>query len=168
MGQVTIIDNFLSDDQFKEIQNFLINDHFPWYFNDYVTSDKDTEGLDNFQFTHTFFDNLYPRSEHISRIDPIISALGPKSLVKIKANLLPGKNTIIEYDLHTDCSPPLSCKTAVYYINTNNGYTFFESGERVISRENRMVIFDGNLKHAGTTCSDKKTRILVNFNFYDE
>ena len=30
----------------------------------------------------------------------------------------------------------------------------------------RMVIFPANIKHTGTTCSDEKRRVVINFNFY--
>ena len=166
MGQVTVIDNFLTEKDFKKIQDLLTNDHFPWYFNNFVTTFKDSNNLNEFQFTHTFFDKLYPRSEYIEHLDPVISALNPVSLVRVKANLQTKTDKIIEWCLHTDNNPPLLCKTAIYYLNTNNGYTRFESGEKIQSKENRMIIFDGDLMHAGTTTTDSKTRILLNFNFY--
>ena len=57
--------------------------------------------------------------------------------------------------------------TAVFYVNTNNGYTIFESGEKVSSVENRMVIFDSNILHTGTTCTDERVRCVLNFNYYE-
>ena len=57
------------------------------------------------------------------------------------------------------------CKTAVLYLNTNNGYTKFKTGEQVESVENRLVLFDGNVQHAGTTCTDKRYRAVFNLNF---
>ena len=57
-------------------------------------------------------------------------------------------------------------KTAVFYINTNNGYTEFENGVRVNSVANRVCIFDSHLKHRGTTHSEgSNQRIVVNFNY---
>ena len=55
--------------------------------------------------------------------------------------------------------------TAVYYINTNNGWTEFENGDKVESVANRIVIFDSNTMHTGTTCTDEKVRVLINFNY---
>ena len=54
-------------------------------------------------------------------------------------------------------------KTAIYYVNTNNGYTKFEDGTVVNSVENRCVVFDSSLRHTGTTCTDQKTRVVINF-----
>mgnify|MGYP002012765708 CR=1 FL=1 len=57
-------------------------------------------------------------------------------------------------------------KTAILYINTNDGYTEFESGVRVSSVANRVCIFDSNLRHRGTTHTEgDQQRIVVNFNY---
>ena len=56
-------------------------------------------------------------------------------------------------------------KTSTYYINTNNGWTEFEDGGKVESVANRMLVFDSNLVHGGVSCTDEKTRILINFNY---
>ena len=57
-------------------------------------------------------------------------------------------------------------KTAVFYINTNDGYTEFENGVRVSSVANRVCIFDSNLNHRGTTHSEGgHQRVVVNFNY---
>ena len=50
-------------------------------------------------------------------------------------------------------------------MNTNNGWTEFENGDRVDSVENRLVIFDSQMKHAGNTSTDQKIRVLINFNY---
>ena len=56
-------------------------------------------------------------------------------------------------------------KTAVYYVNTNNGYTEFKSGVKVNSIANRMVIFDSKYEHAGVTSTDTNRRVVLNINF---
>ena len=50
-------------------------------------------------------------------------------------------------------------------MNTNNGYTEFEDGTVVKSIENRMVVFPANMKHRGTSCTNKKVRVIINFNY---
>ena len=57
-------------------------------------------------------------------------------------------------------------KTAIFYINTTNGYTEFESGVRVSSVANRVCIFNSNLNHRGVTHTEgDQQRIVVNFNY---
>ena len=36
-------------------------------------------------------------------------------------------------------------------MNTNNGYTKFETGEQVQSVENRLVTFSNHVQHTGST-----------------
>jgi len=57
--------------------------------------------------------------------------------------------------------------TSIFHVNTNNGYTEFEDGTRVESVANRMVTFPTTMKYRNTSCSDSKTRITINFNYFD-
>ena len=56
--------------------------------------------------------------------------------------------------------------TSIFYMNTNNGYTKFEDGTKVESVANRMVTFPANMKHAETSCTDEKIRVVINFNLF--
>ena len=56
-------------------------------------------------------------------------------------------------------------QTAIFYVNTNDGYTEFEDSTRVESVANKIVIFDSKLKHRGTTCTNQKTRVVINLNY---
>ena len=86
-----------------------------------------------------------------------------KKCIRIKANLTFKTPTIEPGPYHYDYK---DMKTAVFYINTNNGYTEFESGVRVSSIANRVCIFDSNLHHRGTTHTEPDPRrIVVNFNY---
>ena len=69
----------------------------------------------------------------------------------------------LEHDFEEDVASHWT--TAILYINTNNGYTEFENGEKVESVANRVVMFPSNTKHRGITQTDEQTRILINFNF---
>ena len=46
-----------------------------------------------------------------------------------------------------------------------SAYTLFEDGTKVQSKENRVVIFDSQMRHAGIPCTDEKRRVVINFNF---
>ena len=74
---------------------------------------------------------------------------------------------IIRHGFHVDVPTDYDSKTAILYLNTNNGYTEFENGQRVESVANRLVVFDSALKHTGTTCTDQKRRIVLNLNYID-
>jgi hypothetical protein len=164
---IQVIDNCLNDIDFKTIQETLISQNFPWFFLPSKVGDLyGDQGLNDCQFTHMFYKNYSPNSKHIDLVDPILKVLNPSAIVKIKANLTTVSSNIIEFPLHTDVEH-FDGTTAIYYVNSNNGYTYFESGERVESVGNRLVIFDSTLKHAGTTSTDTKYRSLINFNYYN-
>jgi hypothetical protein len=167
--KVTIIDNFVEVNLFKEIKNLMTSENFNWFYNDAVNYVDD--GF--FQFNHIFYDLNSPRSEFFNLLVPVIDNLHEKvdlySIIRIKANLTTKESSTIEYGYHIDLPDLKEChstKTSILYINTNDGYTKFEDGTISKSVENRMIIFDSKLKHTGTSCTDKKTRILINFNFF--
>ena len=77
----------------------------------------------------------------------------------------------IAYDLFADTEnfdDEVATKwtVSIFYINTNNGYTKFEDGTIVKSFANRLLTFPSNLKHCGTSCTDERTRVVINFNYF--
>ena len=163
-----IEDNFLDQEKFDELQILMMGKDFAWYYNDTIDYKRQK---DKFQFTHMFYDEAAPRSSFINQINSIFEIIDPISLIRIKANLLTRTSNIVENAFHTDKSilPEEKLKhltTSIFYMNTNNGYTEFESGERVESVANRMIVFPANLKHRGTSCTDEKIRIVINFNYF--
>jgi hypothetical protein len=162
-----IIDNFLPTDQFLIIKEKMTSSWIEWAYNSFVTyvdSDLSKDPCD-FQFTHTFYYKGQPRSQWFELIDPILQKLNPSSIVRIKANLQTRTEKIVTHQYHLDHNN-FDGKIAIFYVNTNNGYTIFEDGTKIESVENRLVIFDGNILHTGTTCTDQKVRVLINFMFY--
>ena len=162
-----IIDNFLEPEEFSGIRNLILGHQFPWFFIDFIDYKQDNQNdLTDFQFTHAFYDYCVPTSNFYSNVLPLINKICPLALVRVKANLLTftGKQRVNSF--HTDIGEKFNGKTAVYYLNTNDGKTIFSNGKEIESVENRLVIFDGTCKHKGTSCSDKKGRYLINLNYY--
>jgi len=162
MSKIKTIKDCLSKKDFTNIKNTLFSDYFPWYLNVGVNNPADNYT----QFTHKFFDNYIQNSNLLDNLKPIINVLNPLALIRVKANLLTKTNEIIKHGFHTDQG--FKCTTAIFYVNTNNGFTEFESGEKIYSEENKLVIFDTFLKHTGTTCTDENERIVINFNFVEK
>jgi len=160
-----IFDNFIDDLSHKAIEETLLGANFPWYFNNNKVGRKYQDHINNFQFTHAFYSEFSARSSYFSVIEPLLVKLNPSAIVRIKANLVPVTESIISYDLHNDFEF-FDGLTAIYYVNSNNGHTFFEDGTIVNSVANRLVVFPANLKHSGTTCTDQKVRSVINFNYY--
>jgi hypothetical protein len=156
-----IISNFLNKDEFVNIKNIFTNNTFPWFLSKGIVSSKDSD----YQFTHVFFDMCYVTSNFFKDLLPIIKKLEMKSIVRIKANLLAREKKIIEHGYHVDFNYSDS-KTAVFYINTNNGYTKFKNGYVSKSEENKIIIFNCMEEHTGTSCTDEDFRIVLNLNYF--
>jgi hypothetical protein len=163
-----IEDNFLDQNVFGELQSFMMGDNFAWYYRD--TIDYKDEVSDKFQFTHGFYGENVPSYDG-EIVNPILEIINPVSLWRIKANLLTRTPKIVENELHVDNGDLKGEKlkqwsTSIFYVNTNNGYTKFEDGTKVESVANRLVSFPANTKHTGTSCTDEKTRVVINFNYF--
>ena len=154
-----VIDNFLPRYEFDKLQSFLLGENFPWFYNDYRLTGDSKSG---YQFIHLFFKDGVA-SHYYPMMNFCISKLGVKNLFRIKSNLNAKTFFHRNHGYHLD--PYRKGKIAVYYINTNNGWTQFKNGTKVKSVENRIVIFDCNLEHTGVTCTDQKRRVLINFNY---
>jgi hypothetical protein len=167
---MNITQNFLDIEVFNRIKNTFFDCNFPWYYHSSVDYDpKSVDWLDspwNFQFVHSFYANYVPNSSYLELLYPIIEKIQPSAILKIKANLITRSEKVLEHNMHIDTESNVLCKTSILYINSNDGYTRFESGEIIKSEENKLVTFNSNLKHTGTTCTTEKSRIVLNLNYY--
>jgi hypothetical protein len=162
-----VIDNYLNSEEHKLIKETLLGD-FPWYYNDYKVGDEAIDDKYNYQLIHMFYNDYTITSQYWQTILPIIKKLNPAAIVRVKANLNPNTDNPNVFAFHTDTNIRFKGKTAVYYVNTNNGYTIFKNGKEVESVENRIVIFDNNELHTNSTCTDKKVRCVLNFNYIEQ
>lgn len=165
---IEVIDNFLNDSSFKKTKEYFFGDELPWYYYPFKTDNLESNSnlLYESQMVHLFYNNMIP-SNFFSIVSPILESLNIASLIKVKANLTPCWNNIVNFSPHLD-NHYVGSKTAVFYLNTNNGYTqFTDTEDRVDSIENRILIFPSHLSHFGTTHTDTKSRIVVNINFFD-
>jgi len=164
---ISVYDNVLPSDVYNEILETTTSQNFPWYYLDSkVGKQYNSDELHDYQFTHMFYSDYKPKSNFIGLVEPLLQVLNPIAIVKIKANMTLAATSIIEYPMHTDVEEFPNGTTAIYYINSNDGYTVFETGDKIESIANRLVVFDSNLVHAGTTHTNTKFRSVINFNLY--
>ncbi len=161
-----VIDNFLPLSHFKEIRDAILYTQFPWYFNSGIVAPNDGQ----YQLIHPIFNIRFGGvlSSYYSLFDVCQRNLGVGRLDRIKLNLNPKTIFHRKGGYHCDNNPEdpyQHKKTAVFYINTNNGWTHIKKGGKVKSVENRIVIFDSDLEHTGVTCTDEIRRVIVNFNY---
>ena len=156
-----VFDNFLPKEEFKPLQDFMLSYDCPWYYNEGVSTTED----DHFQFIHNFFNNG-AASVHLPVLEALLNKIGPSILYRAKGNLLTKTLEHVEHGWHYDFDPEdLVCKTAVFYINTNNGYTKFKDGPSIESIENRLIVFDSPMAHTGASQTDTNARVVINLNF---
>lgn len=169
-----VIDNFLKEEDYTSICDGMLSGTFPWFWGWTKTRDHDNESgeggnahIHNCQLVHHYYRAHEKNSRHWNLIEPIVDKLEVAAFIRIKANLTMATPHIIETYMHHDYSSNMEHNIAIYYLNTNDGYTKFEStGEIIRSVGNRMVIFDGRERHCGTTHTDQKFRCVINFNYF--
>ena len=166
-----IEDNFLAHEDFDKIQKLMGEPSppthpLPWFYSDRIVFANDGK----FQFIHAFYDDHMPMSPFWNELDSIINIIQPFSIVKVRAKLLTRTPEIVETSFHVDIPLPeeklKQYTTSIFYVNTNDGYTKFEDGTKVESIANRMLSFPANTKHCGTSCTNEKTRVVINFNYF--
>lgn len=170
--KIKVLDNFLPHHQYEQLSS-VVNDKLYWSWCPNITERGVADSKERGQFVHMLYDiNVGISSNFYPEIDPIIqkfAMLFAKThrniiLYRAKVNLNPreeGNYQLGNYHVDFD----YDCMTAIYYVNSNNGYTKFKDGTKVDSVENRMVLFKSHHEHVGFTCSDEKCRLLINFNF---
>ena len=173
-SDIKVENNLLDDELFEDLVFRMTNTEFPWYFLPYNDFSGEHTGLNNYQFEHWFFfSSIWQESsEYIDMLHPIIEHIDPVAFWRIKANLLTYTPEIQTNNYHIDIGNLRDNEekleqwtTSIYYLNSNNGYTEFEDGTRIESVGNRIITFPAHLKHRGTTCSDAKIRVVINFDY---
>ena len=86
-----VIDNFLPDYHFKQIQSIFLGDMFPWYWNETIVfPHEDGYNEKDYQFTHILFDKGSQESNHYPLVrDTVLRSLGTNECHRIKMNLNP-------------------------------------------------------------------------------
>ncbi len=160
----TVIDNFLNKKDFKKIQEHMMSQKFPWYYTPNITF-VDEPKTDKYYFTHLFYYNDRPLSSSIDMLQPLFKKMNIISLYRVKGNFYPNVGKHSENKPHIDFS--FKHKGAIFYINTNNGYTLLNKGKtKIESIENRILFFDSTKTHSSTHCTNDHARINININYF--
>jgi hypothetical protein len=157
------IDNFLDKEFFNNLKNILFSRHFPWFFREHMIDIH----KDNYYFFHCFYDSYIPKSSLFDQyIISILNKIKPVSLLEVRANLLLKNEISYQSGFHVDRT--FECKTAILYMNTCNGYTLLDEDKKIkiTSEENKLLIFDSQIKHAAVSQTDTDRRIVINFNYF--
>ena len=170
---IKVYDDFLSEKDFEFVKDNMLGHQFPWHIGTVVNPKKTSllcDEIDNIQFCEWIYKDFAPQGPEFDIIKPIIfnKQLEVAAIRRIKANVTLRTPNIVRHGWHTD-----GAKTgeqpfvvAIYYVNSNDGYTEFRDGTKVESIANRLVIFPSTMEHTGSTCTNTKFRCVINFNFY--
>ena len=156
---MNIVDNFLDRSSLELITNLLFSNDFPWYMSTGISE----EGSEGMYFTHTFYQNYVPKSDHIGILGSFINALEPKAIIRLRAALYPKTSELQWHGMHTDY--PFEHKGCILYLNTCDGYTGF-SDNKVESIENRALFFDPSKPHCSTSCTNQDFRAIIIMNHF--
>ena len=182
-----IIDNFLTNKYHEEILELLSGSQFEWYYeyniSGYKRSPLDTH-LNEYGFSHIFWNGQFGEnnSQYSLFIKPmlyqIMDAANCDYILRARADMVTwtGKEDFIHH-AHSDYDVPNIA--SVFYVNETDGDTIFynvkpgdvpkdkelKEYDRVSPKPNRLVIFDGELLHTGSSPTKHKNRILINSNY---
>ena len=167
-------DDFLSPEEFEKTRKIIMGSDLPWNYSYNVAAATPEEEM---YFMHMFYmgltdkpaydddGNMVPpeKSPYYGAIEPIIEKIPHQILLKIKANLYVKTENRVHHPSHVDTVFP--SKAAIFYLNTNDGFTVLEDGTEIASVANRILIFDPTEPHHSTTCTDNKRRVNININY---
>lgn len=156
-----VIDNLLPDNQFFALHDAIMNKRFPWFYSGIVGA-HNSAGED-FYFVHYFFDQGGVCSDLMPLLTPLLEKINAQKLLRAKVNLYPNVGKLLHNESHIDMDFPH--RGAVFYINTNNGFTVLEGNTHIPSIANRLLLFDSSRPHNSTHCTDEKRRVTLNLNF---
>ena len=102
-------------------------------------------------------------SDYYYLIEPILKKLKFKNLLNVRANLCLKRPSKCSW--HVDnFTKDLKHKTAIYYVNNNNGYTIFKN-KKIKCEANKIVLFDADQIHKAKIQTNTDARIVINFNY---
>tara|TARA_X000001036_G_C20314292_1_gene657782 strand:- start:45 stop:650 length:606 start_codon:yes stop_codon:yes gene_type:complete len=195
LEDIQIIDNFLDQQYFDDL-SFWCEVHQPWQIatisgiGDPNMPQEEKDKAMKFWKKYPPHGNLQLVSRHydvspdfhispdFGRFIPMLTSLKSRVPVRIKVNLITGKDSHIPSPYHYDENPPEAfgdnCKVAIIHLNTCNGWTNVQHPDldnfeqKIDTVANRAIIFSNKYPHRGTTCTDKPYRSVINVNYYGD
>ena len=142
----------------------MMSGNFPWYYYPFKSYADHSGGVYDYQLSHTFFRDEEWNSNAMWAVEPVLSIVDPKVIVRIKANMTLAAPTVSTCGMHTDFDNSM-ITTGILYFTECDGGTVFEDGERVESIPNRFAYFNATKRHSAETFTNAKARCVMNFNF---
>jgi hypothetical protein len=166
-------DNLLPKGIEDNIESNIFSRNVPWVFEPDVSGVQSKSPLYGFGYVFYSESQNHPKPLTFQFLKPLYRLLFEKDIILNQihqARLFlqtpsPNPQVILEA-IHTDLQfPHWVC---IYYVNDAVGDTvFFDNNlqeiKRVSPKKGRMVLFNGNIKHTGSSSSS--LRSIINYNF---
>jgi hypothetical protein len=152
-----VIDDFLDLEDLESIKSVILNKNFLWEI-------RECEEGNNLFLELSHYSNNRPLSEFYNDLIPIMKKIEVLGLVEIKSNMY-FKNTYLQ-SFKKQKKHDFSVGTAIYYLNSNDGYTLLQDGSKIESRENRIVLFEETTFYYETNCTNSTCRANITFNYF--
>jgi len=182
---IEVINNLIKEEEVDHIINTISGNKFPWYLqNTYVlghTPEQDSKTPPF--FCHILVKEGVASSTYVQLLNPILRELGNITLIRAKINCSYYCPQPIDTGWHVDLDSSLLPKierdtgvvlkegvlrTAVFYLNSNDGVTKVQGEGEFASIRNRFVSFNSDVLHSGTCHTYKKDRafrLVINLNY---
>lgn len=169
IGEYKIIDDYLSKEDLKFLQNQFFSNEFPYFFCNEI-NDRDSK---NFYFDHHLFNGeLY--SPFFQHIWPVFEKNRHKflnedkdlKLIRAKVNCYPRTNKVEMHGPHKDY-PLKDNLVALFFVNTTDAPTHIMPDTQIDNIENRLVLFNGHTDHSSSSPTDSKVRVTININYQE-
>jgi len=186
-----ILDNILSNNHIKLIEDTLLNSYFPWYLsakkidNKFSTcskniylKNKNKNTVEDLQFVHSFVNyennqskinsNYFNLIEEISKKITDYFKLDQISLLRVKANLKTRSN--IKNNKYGTPHIDIGNEniTCIYYVNDSDGDTILYKKHKIYKKitpkKGRFLFFKGNMLHSAGYPLKNQVRCVINFN----
>jgi len=190
---IKVIDNFLTKSYHKELLDLMSSANFSWYYNENISyrsgenPEDVTPRFDEYGFSHIFWDNNGMRDSNTSLLwkaglYQILDVTNSDYILRSRGDMTMFSPTEFIHDAHVDYF--FKNISTVFYINDSDGDTIFYNQrhtnkeqtfpkkldiiDRVSPKANRLVIFEGDIVHTGSSPNKHKNRIIINSNFSKE
>ena len=150
-----VIDNFLAEDRFKSIQEWLLGDEIPWIY------DKVGECYTSASYfkLNTTTDQRFP----IDRLTFFLHELDIRRFINVEL-----KDTLRRNSIFNKKFPPQKNsdhEVAFLYINTTNAYVKSPKSPKVRGIENRIIVCEKDELYTSVTGKDHKRSVVLQVNY---
>ena len=182
--QIKVFENFLSKSYHEQILEMMSSENFPWYYYKNI-SIEEGNNLNEYGFSHMFWAQETGQRDSTqtwflkSALLQIMDVAECNAIIRSRGDMTTYTSKNFVHRPHIDYDFPHI--SSIYYVNESDGDTIFynqrannineinnlnlQEYKRVAPKANRLVVFEGDIVHTGSSPINFKKRILINSNF---